>query len=198
MKWYVVQVRSGLEEDVRQRLADKGYAARIPRERRELRRRGAWREVNAILMPGYVFLGVKELRDSDYHRIRHIPGVLRLLGEPTPISEAEAAFWRLESTGAALEPSTLALDAAGRPVVLSGPLLGREADIVWVNRRHRRAGVRVRAPFGERIIKFSVIVATLPARWLAAAAVQETGRKAGSMHSPAARTADTGTGPGDV
>lgn len=196
MTWYVAQVQSGREGDVEHKLARKGYSVRIPRERRSIHRRGAWQDVEVILMPGYVFIGTPELTDKGYYEIRRTPYIIRILGEPTPLSGREAAFWCLDGGDDPLQPSVLTLDREGRPTVMNGPLMGREADIVWVNRRQRRAGVRMHTPEGEKIFKFSVMVTELSLP--PGMAGQETGRKAGSIHSPAARPADINGRPGGV
>lgn len=192
MQWYVAQVQGGKEEDVRRKLQFGHFEARIPRERRSVHRHGAWQSEDIILMPGYVFIGLDAMCDELYHRIRRVPDVIRLLGEPTPISRQEAAFWCLEGDQAPLEASILSLDASGRPCVLSGPLAGRERDIVWVNRRQRRAGVRMHTPEGLRIVKFSIEVrsAIPPPGNSAGTGEQDAADRAGSMHSPAKEAAD--------
>ena len=198
MMWYAAQVLTGREGDVQQRLTQKDFTVRIPMERRSIHRRGSWQDVETILMPGYVFIGTERLTDTQYYRIRRVPGVIRLLGSPTPISSREAAFWCLEGSGTPLTPSVLTVDAGGRATVLRGPLLGREADIVWINRRRRLAGVRMHTPDGEKVIKFCVLVQkpVLPPGWAAQTQGQETGDNAGSIHSPAASPADIDGRPG--
>ena len=163
MKWYVLQVLAGQELAVRDALLAKSLCAKVPRELALIHRRGVWIEKEKILIPGYTFVGIGELggveafRDAAYHAIRHISGVIRILGTPKPqaVTEQEADWW-LAGEDAAISPSVVRR-SDGKP--LSGPLVRHADSIVKIDRHRRRA--RVRVPFlgGEhKTIEFSIIL----------------------------------------
>lgn len=160
MDWYVLQTRTGAERDTRAKLQRAGLDARVPTELRPIHRRGAWHEQEYILLPGYVFIGMAFTPEL-YQRIRAALGSARLLGmdgeAPMPITKSEAALWGLCGPEEPLLPSVIEFDAHGTPRVVSGPLAGREGQIVRIDRHARRATVAAQLPGGEtRPVRFGV------------------------------------------
>lgn len=160
MDWYVLQTRTGAERDTRAKLRRAGLDTRVPTELRPVHRRGAWHEQAYILLPGYVFVGMAFTPEL-YQRIRAALGSARLLGmdgeAPAPIAAGEAALWGLCEPEAPLLPSVIEFDTHGTPRVVSGPLAGREGQIVRIDRHARRAVVRAKLPGGNtRLVRFGV------------------------------------------
>lgn len=101
-RWYVVNVYSGFEKKVAQRireqadksgLTDKITEILIPSEQAFEIRRGAKVSVDRHYFPGYVLVKM-ELTDEAWHLVRNVPKVSNLLGnkgKPSAVSEAEVA-----------------------------------------------------------------------------------------------------------
>ena len=94
--WYVMQVRTGTEENIRcqcQRLISSDTLQRcfIPYYQQKKRFQGEWHIQERILFPGYVFLIAKNLEQLS-ENLRKVIGMTRLLGtgdEIVPLSQEE-------------------------------------------------------------------------------------------------------------
>lgn len=158
MEWYVLQVLTGRERDVCGKLQRVGIAARAPAERRMIRRRGAWREEERLLLPGYVFAGL-DYTAAAYHRAITIPGVVRWLGmaggAPQALAAADVLRWGLDSP-TTMRPSTVLFEG-GRWCVVDDPLLRFVSEIVKMDRRQRRATVVTQLGGSKQTIRFGII-----------------------------------------
>lgn len=140
---YVLQTLSGKERDVVRELQRKGYAVYLPREICMERRGRQWHERERILLPGYVFIDTA-LTAGDYYKITRTGGIIRILGNPRPqpLSQSEADYiYSISGGGKPLAPSTLRVD--DKVTVLSGSLVGQEAQILKLLPRQRKAVVRL-------------------------------------------------------
>ena len=81
MNWYVLQVMTGEELTVADKLRDHGIAVMVPQERRTIRCGGSWHSKDFVLFRGYIFVEL-EYTAVIYHIIRHLPSVIRFLGQP--------------------------------------------------------------------------------------------------------------------
>ena len=107
---YVLQVQTGKELDVRCRLLREGISAEVPRERIIIRKGGLWSKMIKNLFPGYVFVDI-DLNAEMFHRINPVPGVIRFLGNPTPLPEHEAEMLKwLSNGGEVIEPSAVTVN----------------------------------------------------------------------------------------
>lgn len=94
--WYVMQVRTGTEENIRcqcQRLISSNILKRcfIPYYQQKKRFQGKWHIQERILFPGYVFL-IAENLEQLAENLRKVTGMTRLLGtgdEIIPLSQEE-------------------------------------------------------------------------------------------------------------
>lgn len=94
--WYVMQVRTGTEENIRcqcQRLISSNVLERcfIPYYQQKKRFQGEWHIQERILFPGYVFL-IAENLEQLAENLRKVTGMTRLLGtgdEIIPLSQEE-------------------------------------------------------------------------------------------------------------
>ncbi len=149
MLYYAIQVKTGTESKYL-RLAGPRFSGgeeRLlwPRRKLRIRRRGRYRDVEASIFPGYIFLETDKLSASTYWILRRtneflqfLPGNRRIepLGGPD-----EALLRHFLSFGEVLEKSKVYFDENKRIRVLQGALKGLEGRIVKVDRRKRRAKV---------------------------------------------------------
>ena len=151
---YVLQVQTGKELDVRCRLLREGIAADVPRERIIIRKGGLWSKMVKNLFPGYVFVDI-DFSAEMFHRINPVAGVIRFLGNPTPLPEHEANMIRwLSNGGEIIEPSTVTVD--GGRIVCEGFLAGHEDKITYLNPRQKKARIEVR--FGGKVHRANLSV----------------------------------------
>lgn len=152
---YVLQVQTGKELAVRSQLLREGIAADVPRERIIIRKGGLWSKMIKILFPGYVFVDV-DFSPEIFHRINPVTGVIRFLGQPTPLRENEAEMiqW-LSNGGEVIEPSNVISLEDGQ-IVCDGFLAGHEDKIKRLNLRQKKAAVEVR--FGGKTHKANLSV----------------------------------------
>lgn len=149
--WYVIQVAGGREEAacrLIERHAEPGSCDEVfvPRYRAVRQSARGPVEERPVLTPGYV---IADARDPEAleAQLRKVPAFTRLLGGESgfrPLDREEAA-WLAQWTrrGERVVQGSVGRIERGRLKVLSGPLAGREADVVRVNRRKRRAVVRM-------------------------------------------------------
>lgn len=79
MKMYVLLVRSGYEEKIRDELVGKGFRAAVPTEEMHIRSGGQWRICERLIFSGYVFVEC-DLTNEIYYQIKDIIGVIKFLG----------------------------------------------------------------------------------------------------------------------
>lgn len=146
MKWYVLHVKTGQEIKVRDTLQGRQIIAKVPREIVPTRTGGTWVDKEKTLIPGYVFVGTDDLSHKEYYAALRIPEVMRFLGTPPQaISYLEAEYiGLLTPADGPLQPSVLAVDDKdGVPTVASGLLLNFPGEVVKIDKRRRRAKVRI-------------------------------------------------------
>ena len=99
MSMYALQVMTGMEAEITQKLRGKGVDARCPQERRMIRRGGKWQEQLYTLFPSYIFVSTPDVYRV-YYAVRDEDGVLHWLGAtkgtPEALSAREEAniLWR--------------------------------------------------------------------------------------------------------
>ena len=157
MKWYVLQVKPGSDDDVVAALQRYGVTALAPKEHRLIRRQGEWITEPRLLFGGYVFVRA-EYTDHLYYVLLGVHNVLRILradGRPSPLSDAEAAYivclgWDT------LQPSVVQhlTDGSGQPI--SGPLLDLDPDMYRINWHRRRAIVTLSVLGEPHTIELSI------------------------------------------
>lgn len=148
--WYVMQVRTGNEEEtaVRCQAAIDGQILTrcfIPYYEEMRRYQGRWHKEKKVLFPGYVFLVSKDIENL-YLALKQVTGLTKLLktGEVIiALSEEEVAFLqRFGNEEQVVELSVGVIDN-DRVTVLEGPLKGLEGCIRRINRHRRKAWVEI-------------------------------------------------------
>lgn len=162
MPFFVLQVRTGGEERFR-RQAEKALTPERgelfwPRRSLRVRRAGAWRETIAPIFPGYLFLRTETLESGLFRELKSLPGFTRFLrdnSEVEPLGERDLLILQhFLSFGEVVQPSRARFDAERRIQVIDGPLKALEGRIVRVDRRKRRARVRLELYENSFLIDF--------------------------------------------
>lgn len=155
--WYVMQVRTGTEENIRlqcQRIIDKSILERcfIPYYQQKKRFQGEWHIQERILFPGYVFL-IAQNTDKLVDGLRNVIGLTKLIGtgrEIVPLTEEEVVFLlRMGNEEQLVEMSTGIIEN-DKVKILKGPLVGMEGFIRKID-RHKRIALLDLEMFGRQM-----------------------------------------------
>lgn len=162
MKMYVLQVRTGQEARLAERLRRRGVDARCPQEERMIRKGGGWQGRLYTVFPGYLFICCEDPL-AVYYKASSQSGVLRWLGmadgRPAPLPlEEEAQILCMTCSDVPLPPSRAVKMPDGQLVFVEGPLAELAGSIRKVHRHDRRAEVRVPLHGREQIIRLSFTI----------------------------------------
>ena len=144
--WYVVQVRSGTEENILlqcQRKIPKEILERgfIPYYEEKKRIRGTWTTRKRILFPGYLFVVTDQL-DELYRKLKEVSGLTKLIGtgrEIVPLTEKEKSFLLEFGGEEQLVSMSEGVIEHSMIRITSGPLQGKEGCIRKIDRHRRKA-----------------------------------------------------------
>lgn len=144
--WYVVQVRTGSEENIRQQCEVKIEkevlkSCFIPTYEEKRHIRGEWITLRKILFPGYLFVITEEI-DELYRRLKMIIGLTKLLGtghEIVALTEKEKNFLQTFGGNEHVVRMSEGIIEQSQIKVTSGPLVGMEGYIRKID-RHKRKG----------------------------------------------------------
>ena len=148
--WYVIQVRTGTEEEIQRQcetIIDKNILEKsfIPKYERERKYQGKWHTELKVLFPGYVFL-VSDEKEKLFFELKRIIGLTKLLGTGktiVPLTDEEVNFLlRLGGEEQTVEMSEGIIEN-DRMVVTSGPLKGNEGLIRKIDRHKRKAWLEI-------------------------------------------------------
>lgn len=157
-KWYVIHVRTGSELDIAEQLRKRGFSAVVPTENRVIRKGGKWTQKIYIVFAGYVFVYM-DYNWSKYYAMSGIYGIIKILGggqNPTPLSKSETEFI-LKLSELLAEPSVLKFKDDNSYEVISGFLADYTDNITKVERRYKKATVKVTVAGEEKEIKVSFV-----------------------------------------
>lgn len=152
-EWFALHVRTGEERDVAMAVYQLGDTdSLLPVEQYSLRG-GAERE--RVLMPGYVFVGCIMTAEM-WQQLRHLRGVLRILGEPYESipEEQMAAVMALYWHGV---QGTRVVRQSGVTQVVGGPLLDVTHRITCADARQGVITVALDLPGGVREVTMHAI-----------------------------------------
>lgn len=169
--WYVIQVRTGLEEKTRdscQRLINPEILldSFIPRFTRMIKVEGKWKKQEEILFKGYVFLITDRINDL-YQELKKVPDITKLLGNYNdtiyPLTVQEVVFLKNFGDVNHVVEVSLGYIEGDTILVTNGPLLGKEGLIKKIDRHKRIAYIEVeflgkvtKAKVGLEIISKSI------------------------------------------
>lgn len=148
--WYVMQVRTGTEENVRlqcERMLDSDVCEHcfIPYFQQKKRYEGEWHIQERILFPGYVFLFTQNYAALK-KQLARTSGISKIVGtgyETIPFTEEEINFiFRLVTEKQVVEFSTGVIEN-NQLHILHGPLKGLEDYIRKIDRHKRKAWLKI-------------------------------------------------------
>ena len=155
-EWYVLHVRTDSELDIAKALESRGFSTAVPIENRIIRKSGKWIKKAYIVFAGYVFVFMR-YSWAKYYAMNNISGIIKILGggqNPIPLCESESEFV-LKLSDLLSEPSVLKFNDDSYKVV-SGFLTDYADKIVKIERRYKKATVKVTVAGEEKEIKVSL------------------------------------------
>lgn len=168
--WYVIQVRTGTEEEIQRQcetIIDKSILEKsfVPKYEQERKYQGKWHTELKVLFPGYVFL-ISGEKEKLFFELKRITGLTKLLGTGetiVPLTDEEVNFLlRLGGEEQTVEMSEGIIENE-RVVVTSGPLKGNEGLIRKIDRHKRKAWLEIEM-FG-RTVEMQVGLEVVEKRW---------------------------------
>lgn len=140
---FVIFVLLGKEDEILCRLTELGYTAYVPKTVIIQRKNGICHNVSEVLFPGYIFIDLKKVSDSDYYQILGINGVSRFLSVNVPLSAGEEEYiGTLCADGSEIGISKGVL-IGGKLKITKGFLKRYENKIVKYSRRQHRATIEL-------------------------------------------------------
>lgn len=148
--WYVIQVRTGTEENIRlqcikripQTVLERCF---LPYYEEKKKIRGSWIVWKKHLFPGYVFAVTRDI-DTLYEMLKSVMGMTKLLGvgeDIVPLTEKEVQFLkRFWGEDQIVEMSEGVIENSVTKI-LSGPLMGMEGKIRKIDRHKRKAWIEI-------------------------------------------------------
>lgn len=157
--WYVLQVKNGKEEEIRDKLTSYGFHALVPAHNKWTRSKGSWSKKKTIIFTGYVF--VKLTYDANsYYKIINTEGVVKFLGEktdPSTLTFIESEWIRLLGENGVLEPTEVETEN-GQLKILKGILLKFKSRIKSFDTRQRKAVFEISVCNEKKEITLSIDV----------------------------------------
>ena len=148
--WYVVQVRTGTEENIKNQCERNVSGSILERcfipyyeERRCLQ--GSWTTIRKILFPGYVFVITEDVEELK-QQLKYVLGLTKILGlgeEIVPLNDGEVNFMeQLGGEGQLVEISEGIIEG-GEVRIYRGSLQGMEGHIKKIDRHKRKAWLEI-------------------------------------------------------
>jgi len=154
--WYVMQVRTGKEEETISMVHQYGAGFHmgdcfLPKYEQKKKYAGAWHLVQALLFPGYVFVETEKI-EKFYMGLKQVPELTKILGTGekwTSVMDQDLmVLERLLDDERIVAMSTGYIEG-DRVIVVEGPLEGLETVIRKINRHKKTALVEMNM-FGRR------------------------------------------------
>ena len=153
MLFYAIQVKTrGEEKFIRLFKAlnpDLHFSLHFPRRRIDIRRRGTIQQTTTAVFPGYIFFEADpEYLLAHQRAFRRTDGFYRFLKSNKDISplsdrDLELVLHFIKKSGPIAGISRVYFDENARIVVVDGPLMGLEGKVIKVDKRKKRAKVKL-------------------------------------------------------
>lgn len=144
--WYVVQVRSGTEHNIRIQCNKKipdtiMERCFIPYYEEKKKQNGSWNTLQKILFPGYIFMITEDVEKLFFH-LKTIEGMTKLIGtgnDIIPLTEEEIIFLQRLGGDEQIVSMSEGIIEGTQVIITSGPLMGMESLIQKIDRHKRKA-----------------------------------------------------------
>lgn len=144
--WYVVQVRSGTEHNIRIQCNKKipdtiMKRCFIPYYEEKKKQNGSWNTLQKILFPGYIFMITEDVEKLFFH-LKTIEGMTKLIGagnDIIPLTEEEIIFLQRLGGDEQIVSMSEGIIEGTQVIITSGPLMGMEGLIQKIDRHKRKA-----------------------------------------------------------
>jgi transcriptional antiterminator NusG len=153
MQYYAIQVKTRAEDKYirlfRATHPEVALPLYFPQRRVDVRRRGIIRQSTAAVFPGYVFIEAEEADIASAHwAFRRTGGFYRFLKSnrqvlPLAGRDLELVLHFIKKAGPVAGVSRVFFNENSRIVVVEGPLMGLEGKIIKVDKRKRRAKIKL-------------------------------------------------------
>lgn len=164
--WYVINVKIGDETHVCQRILDEADSSKyitafVPMVEEIGKKNGEYITKIKPVFPGYFFVITKDIDNffPELHKIMDFKKVLDSGNCFTPILQEEADFIASLLAGESVIRVSTAYKEGDRVVITDGPMLGKEAQIIKIDRHHKVAFLR--ASLGGRPVEIEAPLAVL-------------------------------------
>jgi transcriptional antiterminator NusG len=153
MNYYAIQVKTRAENKFIRLFKALHPAVSLPlyfpQRRIDIRRKGTIRQSTAAVFPGYVFIEAEE-EDIVLHHwaFRRTDGFFRFLKSnqnvrPLAGRDLELVLHFIKKAGPVAGVSRVYFNENARIVVIEGPLMGLEGNIIKVDKRKKRAKIKL-------------------------------------------------------
>lgn len=144
--WYVVQVRSGTEHNIRIQCNKKipdtiMERCFIPYYEEKKKQNGTWNTLQKVLFPGYIFMITEDVEKLFFH-LKTIEGMTKLIGtgqDIIPLKEEEITFLKRFGGEEQIVSMSEGIIEGTQVTIISGPLKGMEGLIQKIDRHKRKA-----------------------------------------------------------
>ena len=144
--WYVVQVRSGTEHNIRIQCNKKipdtiMERCFIPYYEEKKKQNGTWNTLQKVLFPGYIFMITEDVEKLFFH-LKTIEGMTKLIGtgqDIIPLKEEEIIFLQRLGGDEQIVSMSEGIIEGTQVTIISGPLKGMEGLIQKIDRHKRKA-----------------------------------------------------------
>lgn len=154
--WYVLQVISGHEKEIADKLRAAGIRSAVPEHELMIRRGGEWKSETRLIFPSYVFICCQYTADI-YHTAKRTPGVIKILPNaiyPVPLHPHEADFIKICSRGTIGLHDVVKCGSEVR--ITSGELADFCGKIVMLRPRQRKAVIKITLRGYTRLISIGI------------------------------------------
>ena len=143
--WYVVQVRSGTEHNIRIQCNKKipdtiMERCFIPYYEEKKKQNGTWNTLQKVLFPGYIFMITEDVEKLFFH-LKTIEGMTKLIGTGQDIIPLKEEITFLKRFGGEEQIVSMSegIIEGTQVIITSGPLMGMEGLIQKIDRHKRKA-----------------------------------------------------------
>lgn len=154
--WYVLQVISGREKEITEKLRAKGIRSCVPEREVNIRRHGKWHRETRLFFDGYVFICCQYSADI-YHTVKRIGGVIKILPDaihPVALHSDEADFIKICSRGVIGLHDVIR--NGNQYEIADGELAGFRGRLVMVRERQRKAILQMNVCGKMRLVAIGI------------------------------------------